>query len=250
MLFQNNLGYLEKSIKLEKKINNIIKEPRLIEKPEEKNILVLSPHFDDEILGCGGVLRKHVLNNNKISILYVTDGSKKNSEKNKEEHFLMRKKESEKACRIIGIKNNEFYYLKEPEGYIEVKEESINNLCHIIKKNNPNLIYIPWFLDNHIDHFKTNKLLYQCYKKLNFNCMVCAYEIWTPIIPNIIINISKEFRLKKKALKEFKSQLKEVKYNLIFKGLNKYRTAYNLNGNGYAEAFLYLDVKKYFEIMK
>ena len=40
-----------------------------------KNILVIAPHPDDEILGCGGVIRKFTNEVNQVFVLIATRGS-------------------------------------------------------------------------------------------------------------------------------------------------------------------------------
>ena len=41
-----------------------------------KKILILSPHADDEILGCGGLITKYSKKNYQISVLILTNAYK------------------------------------------------------------------------------------------------------------------------------------------------------------------------------
>ena len=36
----------------------------------KKNILVLAPHMDDEVIGCGGSILKHIYAGNDVSVLF------------------------------------------------------------------------------------------------------------------------------------------------------------------------------------
>ena len=38
--------------------------------------LVIAPHPDDETLGCGGTILKHLDNHDSVTIMLVTDGNK------------------------------------------------------------------------------------------------------------------------------------------------------------------------------
>ena len=38
-----------------------------------KTIFVVAAHPDDEVLGCGGTLLKHVYNGDKVYILFISD---------------------------------------------------------------------------------------------------------------------------------------------------------------------------------
>ena len=50
--------------------------PTLIEKPEANRVLVLAPHPDDDVIGCGGTLCKHVQADDEVMVAYMTDGSR------------------------------------------------------------------------------------------------------------------------------------------------------------------------------
>ncbi len=42
--------------------------PTIVKKPKGKNILILAPHMDDEIIGCGGVICKHIQNGDRVTV--------------------------------------------------------------------------------------------------------------------------------------------------------------------------------------
>ena len=48
-----------------------------------KKIFVVAAHPDDEILGCGGTLLKHVDNGDKVYILFISEGVSGRYEKKK-----------------------------------------------------------------------------------------------------------------------------------------------------------------------
>ena len=225
-----------------------IYEPKLISKPNGKRILVLSPHFDDEVIGCGGTIAKHIKSGDDVSIIYFTDGTNSIPDiKNKKKIKEIRKNESLNAMKIMGVKNISF--LDQIDGRLIPNKKSINMIIQILKKSNPDIVYLPWFFDNHFDHLNTNKVFFESCKNYGFDFNICAYEVWTPLIPNIIVDIGDVFELKQKALLCFKSQLRYNDYIRIFTGLNMYNTRYNLNGESYAEAFLYLSAREYFKLM-
>ena len=39
-----------------------------------KNVLIVAAHPDDEVLGCGGTIARHVAKGDKVSVLWMTDG--------------------------------------------------------------------------------------------------------------------------------------------------------------------------------
>ena len=40
----------------------------------KNKILVIAAHPDDELLGCGGTILKHVDNNDDVYVIFMTDG--------------------------------------------------------------------------------------------------------------------------------------------------------------------------------
>jgi N-acetylglucosamine malate deacetylase 1 len=241
--------FIDHSIRKIKGIKkDLIQKPRVVKKPRGKNILVIAPHFDDATLGCGGTILKHVLAKDKISIVYISNGKEGISRTgNKEQLSKTRKQEAKNAMSILGVEN--IHFLNVSEKSTKISEEHINRLSHVLKITKPDIVYAPWFLDNHIDHVKANHLLSKAQKKTDTNFNIAAYEIWTPLIPNILVDINSVAEKKIKAIKCFRSQLKDVDYLATTMSLNKYRSALELHGKKYAEAFLYLPAKEYFTLM-
>ena len=78
---------------------------------------------------------------------------------------------------------------------------------------------------------------------------IAAYEVWTPLIPNRLVNISSVIDDKRNALLEHASQLKELDYLDAALSLNRYRAAMFRKEPRYAEAFIYCTSVQYFELM-
>ena len=41
-----------------------------------RRVLVISPHPDDDVIGCGGTLRRHVLDGDEVRVIYLTSGER------------------------------------------------------------------------------------------------------------------------------------------------------------------------------
>ena len=229
--------------------NNLIYRPKVVDKPEGKKILVLSPHFDDDVIGCGGTLHKHILSGDEVTVIYFTDGREgdpDNPDKNLVE--TIRKEEARRATGILGIKN--LIFLDEPDTQLKANKKLLRTLAEIFDKLRPDLVYLPSFVENHIDHLELNRIFFRLVKQLNREFNVCAYEAWTPVPPNIIVDIGQVISKKEQALKEYKSQIKQVDYVNTTLALNRYRSVMNLQGRSYAEAFFFTTCKEYVDLME
>jgi N-acetylglucosamine malate deacetylase 1 len=215
-------------------------------------VLVLAPHMDDEILGCGGALRKHVLSGARVTVVYMTDGRKGGDpgfyrcglteevlENFESALVVQRKEEARRAAEIVGIQNQIF--LDHPDGRLKVSHQAVDQLQAILQQDKPTVIYLPSILDIHPDHRATNRILYAATK--NFSSgnhpapVYREYEVWTPVLSNRIIDISDVVETKHKAIEQFSSQIAQTNYLRTQLALNAYRSVYSSQGSGYAEAF-------------
>ena len=219
--------------------------PKLTKKPKGKNILVLAPHMDDEIIGCGGTIVKHVQSGDKVSVVYFTCGDKGNKGFASDENLsALRKAEMQISNQILGIENA--YFLDFKDGTNEDWSSKKDELREIYLKISPDLVYLPPYYDLHLDHRKTNWLFREATEALEV-CDLCVYEVWTPINPNLIINITQEIEKKAEAIRACKTQVSSVDYEAFLKHLNAYRSCFAMSPLvKYAEGFYTLTAEEYF----
>lgn len=228
---------------------NLMSVPEVVARPPGNNVLVLSPHLDDEVFGCGGTLYKHTTSGNKVAVVYFTDGREGDpSEKDKTLVERVRKEEARRATRLLGI--DDLTFLDEPESRLCPTPKLVSRLAEILSRIKPDLIYLPSFLENHVDHFELNRLLLFAASEVRLRCNVCAFELWTPIIPNLIVDITEVMAKKKEAAEQYQSQIKQVDYVGVMLGIGRYRSVSVMQGRGYAEAFLFASFEEYVGLMK
>lgn len=205
---------------------------KILEKPKRGRILVLAPHADDDVLGCGGTVIKHILQKDPIKVVYLTDNIRKK----------VRRTEAQKAAKIMGIEDIVFLGFK--DGYLVDGEREVKKIRKIILSFKPNIIYLPHFLDTHPDHRSTAEILNQVISKINFQGEIWSYEAWTPVFANRIIKIDDVYPQKVLAIKAHQSQLQEREYLSAIQGLNSYRAGMFKIGKK-AEAFFVATPKLY-----
>lgn len=221
--------------------------PSFVDTPPGSNVAVLAPHPDDDVLGCGGTLVKHRNGGHSISTITFTDGSLGDpSFADKSDLIEAREEESKKAAAVIGISRSEF--LREKDQELKSTPGIIERLAGLLEEMKPDLVYLPFFLDNHPDHVATNEIFHAVVErnKPGFSC--CFYETWTPLFPNILVDISEEMDLKIKAIEEFRTQLKQFDYVRIAKGLNSYRSMLFGENSAFAEAFYVMSTREYLSL--
>jgi Uncharacterized proteins, LmbE homologs len=201
-----------------------------------KKVLVIAPHQDDEAIGCAGTIIKHVQSGGSVEIAFCTFDTS------------ARMKESEKAASIMGSKRNHF--LQFPLRSLDSNKDFQENLIKLFKKTNPEIVFMPFWFDNHPDHRAVSKALIKIKKHIKLNFMVYAYSVWAPLNPNCIIDISDVWEEKKKTIECYKTQLASRDYVRIAQGLNQYWGEIKTHGMKYAESFFRATVEEYISLGK
>ncbi len=210
----------------------------------EKKILVLSPHADDDVIGCGGTLYLSHLQGAEITSLYLTDGRKGNLRYNEEALVSIRREEAERAAKIIGI--DRLLFLNNKDSELSPSLKTIAELSTILQDLKPEAVFLPFFLDNHPDHMATNRIFLSALKTLPpFLCY--TYGIWTPLPRfNLSIDITPCIEVKRKALEEYKSQREVFDLIDVSLGLSKYYSLLSGSaGKGWVEVYLVCPSSEY-----
>ena len=217
-------------------------------KLEFKNALVLAPHPDDDALAMGGTIKKMTTAGASVTVAYFCDGSggvpegrPENEEmggrlKRDDSLINLRKAEAQSAAQILGIK--ELIFWGYPDGKLAAGTSAMRALQDLIEKVKPDIIFLPSFLDNHGDHRVVNEVFINAARKMPEikKIPLWAYEVWTPIFINRLVDISLYIKTKGEAVKAHESQMLGRGYDKAITGLNQYRAEMN-RINGYAEGF-------------
>lgn len=211
-------------------------------------VLVIAPHPDDEILGCGGTIYKYAQNGNEVIVAIVTKGCEPLFS---EESVIQVRNECKEADAFIGVK--ETVFMDFPAAMLEtVSRYELNDaFVKLIQYYKPEIVFLPHRGDMQIDHKMVVDAamvaLRPKYKHVVKKIM--AYETlsetgWdipntlNEFIPNVYYDISNSIHYKLEALKIFSSQIAgfpNARSLQSVEALAKYRgSMMNLNA---AEAF-------------
>jgi LmbE family N-acetylglucosaminyl deacetylase len=206
-------------------------------------VLVVAPHGDDEVLGCGGTIAKHIDKGDEVFLCIVT---KTWLPKWTQEYIDNRKIETKNSCRELGIKHSICLGINSTTlDSIQIAEIS-EKMTTIVKEINPDILYIPFYGDMHRDHrvvFEACLVASRPFK--NRIKRVLCYETVTetecgiyPFNPNIYIDITGYIEKKTNAMKCYSSELFQPPHRRSIEGIITVakNRGYEANTN-YAEAF-------------
>lgn len=182
-----------------------------------KRILVIAPHPDDEILGCGGMMLKNIKLGNEVFVCIVTKGYPPLF---KEERIKKNSEDAISCHASIGVK--ESFFLDFPSTKLETIDRAKMNdkILEVIKKVNPDEVYIPHWGDMQRDHqvvaeacmvavrpkYKPQVKRVYSYETLSETGWN-APNIQNEFIPNVFVDISDFLEDKKKALSMYTLQI-------------------------------------------
>ncbi len=205
------------------------------------NILVFSPHPDDDIIGCGGSIINHLQAGNYVAIVYMTSGEVGNpSKKHPKNLGTIREHEARVATTFLGVTDITFLHI--PDGNVTCNQSSIDICAQLIKDKHPDIIYAPHSEDNHQDHVVTFQIVREAVTQSAKDIKkILCYEVWTPIQqPSYVENITNVIDKKIEALRFHKSQIKDIQYDEGVRALNRYRGVMTEKGD-YVECFKIVD---------
>ena len=179
------------------------------------NIIVFCAHNDDNLLGLGGTIARYANEGLNIITVIFSYGESSHPWLKADVTKEMRKKECEEANKVIGGKDIIYLGLKDAKIGEEINNNKVkvtNNIKHILKKYNPIKIFTHALSDPHPDHQAVTNSLLDTLKRNKMKYDVYAYCVWDPIeidrnkFPNLVVDISKYYTIKLKALKCHRSQ--------------------------------------------
>src|SRR5262245_2164773 len=106
-----------------------------------RRVLVISPHPDDESIGCGGSMRKHVEEGDLARVVFLTSGEKGGHGRNEQETARIREREARTAAEILGIAEIDFFRL--PDGAVRATRSAVMRLRKSLSDWKPKIIYLP-----------------------------------------------------------------------------------------------------------
>ncbi len=209
------------------------------ELPIAEKVLVLSPHPDDETIGCGGAICNYIKKGSNVTIAFATNGENGLSNNKMKESPLTRRKEALNSANILGVQN--LHWLDLPDGGLSHKITELREQIEILNRRvRPQIIYIPSYFEEHPDHFALCKAFAE--SNIEYNGLIALYEVWSPLRPNFLLNISRWIKIKEKALNSYCSQQEFNHITKMMLALNEYRGARQPWIRAlYAEAFRMVD---------
>jgi len=190
---------------------------------KDKKLLVIAPHPDDEVLGCGGLIDRVVNDGGSVYVLIATVGYAK--QYGSVSSPRLRLEETRQVMELLGVKDYEIC-LKDDEHHLRLDVMPQKQLIDLIEsgskcsldKIKPDIVAIP-FAGYHQDHKAIFSAAFTACRPKPISLKVTPNTIityedsmsnWSEniFIPNFYVDITNSLDLKCQALSLYRSQQK------------------------------------------
>lgn len=181
-------------------------------------VLVVAPHPDDEVLGCGGVIARHSDHGDQVHVLVITRGIPELFSLDLVEQA---RSELRQAHELLGVVSSRFLDFPAPRMDTVPRHTVSDAIGRVLKELRPHTMYVPHFGDLHFEHGLTYESCLVAARPIG-NCSVrriLAYETlseteWGPPVagaafqPTVFVDIEPYLAKKLAAMACFRSQLR------------------------------------------
>ncbi|MCB1652292.1 MAG: PIG-L family deacetylase [Alphaproteobacteria bacterium] len=216
-------------------------QPREEQVPENQKVIVLAPHPDDEIIGCGGAVLQMINAGCSVHVIYFTsDASDIESE---EINAVADKMGFTYACLGFPMR-----------GLSVLRAEDLQELARQIRDFQPQAIFLPFVLDDHPDHRDVSFALIEIAESLKAyeETPVWTYQVYSALPLNAVVSIGDVMPRKLESLRLYQSRFKPRDWAHYISGLNAYNTRflYHPGALDYAELYFKTYLKSYLTLCK
>jgi LmbE family N-acetylglucosaminyl deacetylase len=194
-----------------------------------QRLCVISPHPDDDVLGCGGTLALAWAGGAALRILYVTDGAASHPgslDYPPERLRDVREDEAKGALKILGVPETQLHFLRQPDGRLARAGAAASELASCIaahvREFAPTMVFSPWIRDGHGDHVAASLAVRRALAQTRSAAALYEYPVWldelgtTGDAPHareaelVSVDVRAFRALKARAIRAHRSQLGEV----------------------------------------
>lgn len=198
-----------------------------------RNVLVLAPHYDDEVLGCGGLVAQLAASGARVAVMFLSDGAGAPGEPGGgADYALRRRAESEHACRLLGVVDTSHVGL--PDGMLGLPSNIASASLAIADRMRgapPDLLLVPSPLEISTDHRAAAEAAHDAIQHLRQSdepairaLSVLLYDVNHASHPNLLVDVSAHVPVLEAAMACYASQQERHDYLAAALGLRRFRT--------------------------
>lgn len=189
-----------------------------------RTVLVVAAHTDDEALGCGGTIAKHVAQGDSVYAVFLADGVTSRPGASEQE-LSERNAAAASAHEILGIKQS--FMLGFPDNRMDTMPllDIVQKLEQVVDELQPQIVYTHHNGDLNIDHRITHQAALTACRPVPGSSVreVYTFEVlsateWnTPgassFMPSVFVDITEHLDAKIQALAAYEMEMREAPHS-------------------------------------
>jgi len=187
--------------------------------PPPGPVLVLAPHPDDEVIGCGGLLVRLVQAGIAVRVVLVTDGNGAGGLP--AGAALVRQAEFKASLARLGV--TDYAMLNFPDGGLVAAAPLFEAIEAEVRAFAPRWVVSPSAADAHRDHRCTARAVRRAAMAHDCVQTILEYETWGALPATHVLDITDQLATKMAALAEHATSLAQMDYARATAGLAQYR---------------------------
>ena len=200
--------------------------------------LVVAPHPDDEIAGCGGMIIAHREAGQEVHVAVLTDGAAGNpAGSGGPDYTALRREETQRCAEAVGGFTSHF--LDHPDGGLRDTLKPAEDLMRLVNQVRPASVFFPSPYEVHPDHRAASLLTFRAMRAVADETALYLFEIGAMMPANLLVDITPYMLQKEKAMEVYFSQLLHQDMVGKVRAINRSRTV-NVDDDAvrYAEAYI------------
>ncbi|WP_282358007.1 PIG-L family deacetylase [Pseudomonas sp. PS01303] len=149
--------------------------------PPGSRAVIIAPHPDDEVLGCGGLLQLLAAAGRPLQLISVTDGSASHPGSERwpvERLSVIRPQESAEALRRLGLPMHRLKWLRGgfTDTQVAAQEQQLRTFIESHLRPN-DVVFTTWREDGHCDHEAVGRASAEAARQVGATCH--ELPVWT-----------------------------------------------------------------------
>ena len=190
-----------------------------------KNVLVVAAHADDEAIGCGGAIARHVAEGDRVHVVFMADGVSSRADAPLQQQVGQRNAAADAALSVLGVEKAHHLGFADNRMDGVALLDIVHALEPLVSQFRPHTVYTHHRGDLNVDHRITHQaVLTICRPQPGHPVReILAFEVmssteWAgygeqPFTPDVFIDISDHWARKRAALEAYAMEMREAPHS-------------------------------------
>ncbi len=199
-------------------------EPLIAADLTGRRVLIVAPHMDDEVIGCGGLAMRFREHGSRVAVAFLTGGAPERWYGPEEHRRICRERRRESAVAGEILDLAEIHYLDLPDGRLRDHTAGPEPLAGVLRDERPDVLLVPAEREYHPDHRAAWSWVERAVAHLGIAPRIYAYEVCGNCRPDRYLLLDEALWDRKvRALLAYRTQMEQMDYHRLMSFVAEHR---------------------------